>query len=95
MQEQAEEPDREAPYLLYDAVKQTLGGLAATPRADATPTGVGAFDVTVGGFVTGEVMAISGPRASGAPGLPLGWTTECRGALFPGKPGFKCDGACG
>lgn len=63
--------DRDAPELLFDAIRSMFLELhlalerGETLRPGATPTGVEAFDRAIGGFMPGEVVAISGPRASG------------------------------
>ncbi len=71
-EQQSDDDEPKAPYQLYDAVKQAcitiLAALEQSPprgRAGMTFTGLDCFDRTVGGFMPGEVVAMSGPRASG------------------------------
>ncbi|MCO5169295.1 MAG: penicillin-binding transpeptidase domain-containing protein [Planctomycetes bacterium] len=82
--------------------------LASSPRYDPNTMGARfaewrddprrpLFDRSVAAFPpasTWKVLtafAMTDDAQEGA--VPLGWTTECHGKLFPGKPGpFRCDG---
>lgn len=82
--------------------------LASSPRYDPNAMGARfgewrddprrpLFDRSVAAFPpasTWKVLtAFAMTDAAHEGAVPLGWTTECHGKLFPGKPGpFKCDG---
>lgn len=76
-----------------DSLGRDFDGLLSDPRKPLLNRAVLAVP-PASTFKALSAFALHAPRG-GAPGLPLGWTTECRGALFPGKPGFKCDGVHG
>ncbi len=83
--------------------------LASSPRYDPNVMGARfgewrddprrpLFDRSVAAFPPASTwkiltaFALTDPTL-GAAGLPVSWTTECHGKLFPGKPGaFRCDG---
>ncbi len=79
-----------------DSLGRDFDGLLADPRKPLLNRAVLAVP-PASTFKALSAFALSAPGGpgSGKPGLPPGWTTECRGALFPGKPGFKCDGVHG
>jgi len=64
-------PDDAPPVQVYDAVKTAFATLAGAfyrggePREGAIPTGKVGFDRALGGFVPGEIVALTGPVGSG------------------------------
>lgn len=82
--------------------------LASSPRYDPNTMGARfndwrddprrpLFDRSVAAFAPASTwkiltaFAMTDPQ--GQASLPVGWSTECHGKLFPGKPGaFRCDG---
>lgn len=82
-----------APRFDPDALGRDFEALVADPRRPLLDRSVRAFPPAS----TWKILtsfALERPEGPGtAPaGLPSGWTTECHGALFPGRPGFRCDG---
>ncbi len=78
-----------------DTLGRDFDGLLSDPRKPLLNRAVLAVP-PASTFKALSAFALHAPDGPGGePGLPLGWTTECRGALFPGKPGFKCDGVHG